>query len=90
MRHLLRRVHFEFISRIWVMLNYEYMIIWVHSNTIHLINRIKPINLNTIRLICTKLLLLLVKEVGIKPLKSVGEDPSKYFAILEATESVDM
>lgn len=42
------------------------------------------------RELCMRQLLGLVREAGIKPFRYILEDPSKYFAILEAVGSVDM
>lgn len=42
------------------------------------------------RELCMRQLLGLVREAGIRPFRYVVEDPSKYFAILEAIGSVDM
>ncbi|XP_068641072.1 acyl-coenzyme A oxidase 2, peroxisomal [Aristolochia californica] len=42
------------------------------------------------RELCMKQLTGLVRELGIRPLKYVTEDPAKYFAIAEAVGSVDM
>lgn len=42
------------------------------------------------RTLCMNQLLGLVREAGVRPLNYVVNDPSKYFAILEAVGSVDM
>ncbi|XP_061344399.1 acyl-coenzyme A oxidase 2, peroxisomal [Gastrolobium bilobum] len=42
------------------------------------------------RELCMNQLLGLVREAGIRPLRYILHDPSKYFAILEAVGSVDM
>lgn len=42
------------------------------------------------RQLCMRQLMGLVREAGIRPFKYVANDPSMYFAILEAVGSVDM
>lgn len=42
------------------------------------------------RELCVRQLLGLVRDAGIKPFRYVAEDPSKYFAIVEAVGSIDM
>ncbi|XP_010519778.1 PREDICTED: acyl-coenzyme A oxidase 2, peroxisomal [Tarenaya hassleriana] len=42
------------------------------------------------RELCMKQLLGLVRDAGIRPFRYVADDPSKYFAIMEAVGSVDM
>ncbi|KVH92214.1 Acyl-CoA dehydrogenase/oxidase [Cynara cardunculus var. scolymus] len=42
------------------------------------------------RELCMRQLVGLVREAGIRPFRYVVEDPSKYFAIIEAVGSVDM
>ncbi|KAG9451578.1 hypothetical protein H6P81_011543 [Aristolochia fimbriata] len=42
------------------------------------------------RELCMRQLTALVRELGIRPLKYVTDDPVKYFAILEAVGSLDM
>lgn len=42
------------------------------------------------RQLCMRQLMGLVREAGIRPFKYVADDPSMYFAILEAVGSVDM
>lgn len=42
------------------------------------------------RELCMRQLLALVREAGVRPFRYVAEDPSIYFALLEAVGSVDM
>ncbi|CAN8264288.1 unnamed protein product [Cochlearia groenlandica] len=42
------------------------------------------------RELCMKQLYALVRETGVRPFRYVADDPSKYFAIMEAVGSVDM
>lgn len=42
------------------------------------------------RELCMRQLLALVREAGVRPFSYVADEPTKYFAILEAVGSVDM
>ncbi|WP_421021733.1 hypothetical protein, partial [Klebsiella pneumoniae] len=48
------------------------------------------ISLDDHRELCSRQLFGLVREAGIRPFRYLTEDPSKYFAILEAVGSVDI
>ncbi|KAG6657534.1 acyl-coenzyme A oxidase 2, peroxisomal [Carya illinoinensis] len=48
------------------------------------------ISMDDHRELCMRQLLALVRDAGVRPFKYVADEPTKYFAILEAVGSVDM